>query len=162
MTEGPAPEERARASRTLVLLAVFSLGFVVVFGGAVIAVRRLRARPPVLVLRLDVAPSGSVTLTFTNTSQAPQTVRLPVGERTGPEVEVVIDSGDATKKKGPIEVIGFAAVVVLEPGQSVIQDLPLDEYVALAGRATLHVERAKLAVDEPRLRSNSITVDRRP
>ena len=150
MTEGPAPEERARASRTLVLLAVFSLGFVVVFGGAVIAVRRLRARPPVLVLRLDVAPSGSVTLTFTNTSQAPQTVRLPVGERTGPEVEVVID------------VIGFAAVVVLEPGQSVIQDLPLDEYVALAGRATLHVERAKLAVDEPRLRSNSITVDRRP
>ncbi len=155
-------EERARSSRTLKLLAVFSLGFIIVFGGAVVAVRRLRAPRPLLVLRLDVAANGSATLTFTNTSSSPRTVLLPMGPRTGPEVEVVVESGEADKKEGPILVIARAPSVVLEPGQSVIQDLPLEEYVSLRGRATLHVERANLALDEPRLRSNSVTVEKRP
>jgi len=112
-------------------------------------------------MRLDVAPSGSATLTFTNVSDEPRPLLLPERTRTGPEIDVVVESGDAERREGPIQ-SGEGSAVLLAPGQSFVQDLPLDEYLLRRGRATIHVERAKLRAEDPRLRSNSVTVEKRP
>lgn len=162
--DAASAESAARSSRrTLLLLAVFSAGFVLALAGALYAKRRLRrpARDPSpLTMRLEVAPSGSLSLVFTNVSHVPVPLVAPVGSRTGPEIDVVVDSGEAERLEGPIQT-GEGPVFLIPPGQSFVQDLPLAEYVRLRGRATIHVERARLRVEEPRLRSNAVVVEKR-
>lgn len=147
--------------RTLVLLAVFSLGFLLTLSGAVLYVRRRSSPPPPIVLRLEVAANGSATLAFTNASPSPQSI-VVLGPRTGPEIDVLVDSGEAERLQGPIEVIAPSRTVLLEPGQTLVQDLPLAEYLAVRGRATIHVERARLRLGDLHLKSNSVTIEKGP
>jgi len=168
----------AALRRILLLVAFFVLGLVLA-GGAVLAARsarallaRRRAAPPPpsekplpaggIEMRLDVAPSGSLVLTFTNVSAGPRPLVVPVLERTGPEIDVVVDEGAARRLEGPLQWEGAGRSILLAPGASLSQDVPLAEYLELQGAATIHVERARLRQEDPRLRSNSVVVHPRP
>jgi hypothetical protein len=166
----------SQRGRTVLLLALFTLTFSIVLGAAFLwrrpgLRRRLLERVRYgqesqggVILRLDVAPTGSLSLAYVNVSEEPLSLAMPLGDRTGPEIDVVVKdaSGQTVEQTGILIESGRGDIVVIPPGQVFLQRLPLEDYVALrAGTYSVHVERARLRKEEPRLASNTVTITRR-
>ncbi len=165
----------SKGGRTFLLLALFTLTFSLVLGGAFLwrrpgLRRRLLERARYgqeskggVILRLDVAPTGSLSLAYVNVSEEPVSLAMPLGDRAGPEIDVVVkdSKGAPVEQSGILIESGRGEIVVIPPGQVFPQRLPIEDYVALgAGTFTVHVERARLRKEEPRLLSNSVTLTR--
>jgi hypothetical protein len=164
--------------RTLLLLAVFSLTFLAVLTGVVLWARpQLRAqlqerwRYGTLSnkgMRLTIAAissGGKLQLAYTNTGRQPRALVLP-GERASVEVDVIVrdSSGEMIPQldRGTAWVASTASTVLLSPGETALQELVLEDFVRLRpGSYRVRVERARLQKDEPRLRSNEISIEAR-
>jgi len=164
-----------KAGKTVVFLAVFTATFVLILAGSVLYLRpALRHRvldrwrygqepQHGIVFRLDVAPSGSLSLVFVNTTEQPISLQMPMGDRAGPEVDVIVkdEKGELVPQSGFLVQSGRGDRVVLAPGGSFTQRLPLEDFVVLGpGKYEVKVERARLAQEEPRLVSNTVTITR--
>ncbi|HZU97911.1 MAG TPA: hypothetical protein VFF73_14510, partial [Planctomycetota bacterium] len=130
--------------RRLLLASVFFVTFAIVLAGAVL-VRSPDLRRRIgehwtygteseggLLLTLEVAPTGSLSLSYTNVSSEPRALFMPMDSRTGPEIEVhaTDEKGVALEPFGPVE-SGPAASVEIPPGGRFTQSFPIADYVTL-------------------------------
>ncbi len=161
--------------RRVLLGAVFVVTFAVVLAGAVLVRspdlrRRIGERwrygtesAGGLLLTLDVAPTGSLSVSYTNVSAEPRSLFMPIASRTGPEIEVhaTDEHGVALEQFGPVE-SGAGTSVEIPPGGRFTQSFPISDYVTLGpGKTRIWVERAKLHPAEPRLVSNTVVLETR-
>jgi len=159
-----------RKDRTLLGLAAGSLVFLAVLAAVVFAQKRLRSAPReglVLTLAPGDAPRH-LRLTYSNAGSEPRSVVL-FSEDAGAEVIVRVrdERGELVPEvpalPGDVTAVSTAVRAMLAPGEARSVALDLDRFVRLPGpgQYTVTVDRAALWPNEPRLRSNELSLSLR-